>query len=251
MYEAFSLERRGQTERDAGGRRSVVNVVFLLHLKIARAIPLYSGVLRIALSATDCWARGATISRAPTTAASPGRPGSVARWLPYLSGAARAAAAPPQLPLKGEEGEREKEAEVDLDGCHAGRRECSRFLCRDSIVGAVGRPIHPSSGRQRARRAGLPFPTEDEDEECDHGGGVCWLSRPHHPRKPSNSTDKVSPHSPHRHCRRPSVRRSTCHDRFLSLIPSFIPDETGTSKTAMEGAPHSPPDGRSQFTLTL
>ena len=32
-----------------------------------------------------------------------------------------------------------------------------------------------------------------------------------------------------------AVRRSTCRDRFLSLIPSFIPDETGTSKTAMEG----------------
>ena len=98
---------------------------------------------------------------------------------------------------------REKEAEVDLDGCHAGKRECSRFLCRDSIVGAVGRPIHPSGGNVRgARGCHSRRRTKTMSATTARGGGVCWLSRPHLPRKPPNSTDKVSPHSAHRHRRR-------------------------------------------------
>ena len=174
--------------------------------------------MRIALSATDCWARGATISRAPTTAASPGRPGSVARWLPYLSGAAQAAVVASQRG-RGREGEREKEAEVDLDGCHAGRREggSARAPCAATVSSA---PLVGPSIRREASCAALPFLTEDEDDECDHGGGVCWLSRPHLPRKPPNSTDKVSPHSPAPPLP-PSADRPAAIASFLSFLPSF------------------------------
>ena len=101
--------------------------------------------------------------------------------------------------------ERRRQRSTWMDATREGGS--ARAPCAATVSSAplVGPSIHPSSGRQRARRAGLPFPTEDEDDECDHGGGVCWLSRPHLPRKPPNSTDKVSPHFPHRHCRRPPI----------------------------------------------
>lgn len=143
--------------------------------------------------------------------------------------------------------ERRRQRSTWMDATREGGS--ARAPCAATVSSAplVGPSIHPAGGNVHGARgchSRRRTRTMSATTAAACVGLVVHISLENRPIRPTKS-HLIFPTAT------AAVRRSTCRDRFLSLIPSFIPDETGTSKFAMEGAPHSPPDGRSHFTLTL